>query len=158
MRYITTGEIDPNADYLLIGYKNRYGQLDVAKLKVSLLSSYFISNNKLTALEKAKKDLSGYLSSLLTKLSSNSNGGGDRMTAMELSAYCSRNHFNEMLDERTFNIVSNFTNYLKKNFRTENAVSADTALSYAGAPLTVALGKVELMFNNAIKTKPAKKE
>ena len=147
MRYITAGEIDGDNDYLLIGYKNRFDQFDVAKLKISLISSYYVPNERVQELSARLDALSNFLSTALTKLSVDE----DKITVMELSAYCSRARLDEMLDERTFNRSENFMNYLIDKFQTKDDVKRITCLANAGAPLAVAAGKIKEIFDQAYK-------
>lgn len=154
MRYITPGDIDSEKDYLLIGYKNRFNQFDIAKLKISLISSYYVPNDTISMLTSKLSLLQEFLSGALTQLSDL----GDKMTVMELSAYCSRTKLDEMIDERTFNESKNFMDYLVKNFKTRNEVIDITSLENAGKPLNVAVNKIWTMFNTAFKLKEKKEE
>lgn len=149
MRYITSGEIDPDKDYLLIGYTNRFGQLDVAKLKISLLSSYYVPSAKIIELSNALNDLETFLSSALTTLSVDQ----DKMTVMELSAYCSRGRLDEMIDERTFITCEDFMAYLRDNFETKDDVNLMTKLETMGKPLAIAANKIHDMYVEAFTKK-----
>ena len=147
MRYIAPGEVDDDKDYLLIGYKNKFGQLDVAKLKLSLLRDYYISTERTDALSAGISRLESYLSSVLDELS----GTHDKITTMELSGYCSKARLNEMIDERTFNNSSAFMDYLQANFESKTQVDQATRLSAVGDPLSVANNNVAKMFEEAVK-------
>ena len=147
MKYVTYSEIDKNSDYLVIGCRNVTGQLDVAKLNLSLLDEYYITPEKLQYLSAKVDFLSGFLSSCLNFLSADSLG--NKITVPELSAYCSYNRYLSMKDERTFVGTDEFMNYLKDNFRSINQVSADTRLSAVGKPLLIAKDAIEQMASEA---------
>lgn len=167
MKRITYTEIlndDPKAYYLLIGYENPAGQLDVAKFDFTLLSSYYINNKKLRELFARVVELSNFIQSCLYRLSgdvsvdndghvANGNELCGKITTPELSAYCSLSRFNEMKGERTFIKTEEFMNYIRDNFRLSSNVNQETALARVGKPLSVARNRIEEILTEAYKRK-----
>ena len=153
MTYKTYNDITLSTDYLIIGYKNRFNQLDVAKFKFELLQSYYIPSSGIVELETKLDELESFINSALVKLSSDKEGCLNKITRPELSAYCTHSRYEEMKGERTFITTDSIMDHLKKKFETKTKVNDTLKLSKEGKPLSVAVGKINKIFEEAYKTK-----